>query len=52
MRVYGRKNPDGEGRGMLYDPTALAQTLETILAARTKGADVRRMTVGAYGRSL
>ncbi|CUS08640.1 unnamed protein product [Tuber aestivum] len=52
MRVYGRKNPDGEGRGMLYDPTALAQTLETILAARTKRTDARRMTADAYGRSL
>ena len=52
MRVYGRKNLDGDGRGMLYDPTALAQTLETILAARTKRTDARRMTVDAYGRSL
>lgn len=48
MRVYGRKNPEGEGRGMLYDATALTQTLEAILAARTKRTEVRRMTVDAY----
>jgi hypothetical protein len=54
MRVYGRRNPEGEGRGMLYDPTALTQTLEAILAVRIKRTETRRMTVdyGNIGKSL
>lgn len=48
FQVYGRKNPAGEGRGMLYDVTALTQTLETILAKRLRKAETRRMTMDTY----
>lgn len=51
FQVYGRKNPRGEGRGMLYDATALTQTLETILAVRLKRQETRRMTMDTYGSS-
>lgn len=49
FRVYGRRNPQGDGRGMLYDATALTQTLETILAVRLKRQETRRMTMDTYG---
>lgn len=51
FQVYGRKNPQGDGRGMLYDTTALTQTLETILAVRFKRQETRRMTMDAYGHA-
>lgn len=49
FQVYGRRNPQGEGKGMLYDATALTQTLETILAVRLKRQETRRMTMDTYG---
>lgn len=51
FQVYGRKNPLGEGRGMLYDATALTQTLEMILAVRLKRVETRRMTMDTYDSS-
>lgn len=51
FQVYGRKNPQGDGRGMLYDATALTQTLETILAVRFKRQETRRMTMDTYGHA-
>lgn len=51
LQVYGRKNSQGEGRGMLYDATALTQTLETILAVRLKRQETRRMTMDTYDSS-
>lgn len=51
FQVYGRRNPQGDGRGMLYDATALTQTLETILAVRLKRQETRRMTMDTYGGS-
>lgn len=50
FQVYGRKNPQS-GRGMLYDATALTQTLEMILAVRLKRQETRRMTMDTYGSS-
>lgn len=51
FQVYGRKPPQGDGRGMLYDATALTQTLETILAVRFKRQETRRMTMDTYSHT-
>ncbi|KAI5850393.1 hypothetical protein DFP73DRAFT_539208 [Morchella snyderi] len=50
FQVYGRRNPV-EGRGMLYDSTALGQTLEMILAKRLRKTETRRMTMDTYYES-
>ncbi|KAA8894125.1 hypothetical protein FN846DRAFT_1001593 [Sphaerosporella brunnea] len=45
VRVYGRRNPAGDGKGMLYDPVPLPQALAAILGKnRGKRADTRRNT--------
>ncbi|KAL7268377.1 hypothetical protein RUND412_009003 [Rhizina undulata] len=46
LRVYGKRNPEGDGKGMLYDAKALAQALEAVLATRGKRVgNGRRLTV-------
>ncbi|TGZ84251.1 UPF0052-domain-containing protein [Ascodesmis nigricans] len=45
IRVYGRRNPAGAGKGMLYDPAPLLQSLYAILGTRRMGVDTRRNTV-------
>lgn len=48
IRVIGRKNPRGEGTGMLYDPAPLLQTLTAILGKtkkRVPGQESRRNTI-------
>lgn len=46
VRVYGRRHPDGEGKGMLYDSVPLLSALGAILGkARGRKPETRRNTV-------
>ncbi|OWO99226.1 hypothetical protein B2J93_1114 [Marssonina coronariae] len=46
VRIYGRKR-EGEDAGMVYDGTALGQTLEAIIGGKRRSAGVsRRNTLG------
>jgi hypothetical protein len=44
IRVYGRRNLAGEGKGMLYDTVSLLQALGAILGKNRKRPETRRNT--------
>ncbi|KAI5789139.1 hypothetical protein EDC01DRAFT_130680 [Geopyxis carbonaria] len=53
IRVYGRRHPGGDGRGMLYDPVPLLQTLDAVMGRSGKSRpETRRNTVDGTTNTL